>query len=596
MDQRINDFSMTIATVNGSGSQSANNILMRSIFRMGVPVSGKNLFPSNIAGLPTWFSIRVNEKGYVARQKKADLVVAMNKDTFAEDVSRLKDGGLFFYNSGLRGVEPPQGVESIGIDFNALSKDVTDSIQLKKLLVNMIYVGVLTEIMSLPEEVVDATIEHQFKGKEKVFDINKKAVRVGREYVRSELTGRTWPYKVEQRELTQNKILIDGNTSGALGLVYGGCTFGAWYPITPSSSLAESFELYSHHLRTEATGSKRFSMVQAEDELSAITMVAGAGWAGSRAMTTTSGPGISLMAETIGLMYFAEIPGVIWDVQRMGPSTGLPTRTSQGDILAAARCSHGDTKHPVLLPASPAECFEMAQVALDLSEEAQTPVFVLSDLDVGMNFWMSERFTAPTEDFKRGKVLDKAALEQVGEFARYADRDGDGIPYRTLPGTEHDGAAYFTRGTGHTPEAKYSEDSDNYQALMDRLQKKWETMKTMVPAPEVRQQAGATVGVLYYGSTDIIMEELLSFFSDETVSTLRLKAYPFHKEVDRFLQNHERVLVIEQNQHGQMAELLRADYPQCANKIVTETNCDGMPLCPEVVAENIQQGGYFGHK
>ncbi len=594
MDQRINDFSMTIATVNGSGSQSANNILMRSIFRMGVPVSGKNLFPSNIAGMPTWFSIRANDKGFVGRQKMADLVVAMNKDTFDKDVKLLKPEGLFIYNSGLRGAEPPQGVESIGVDFNTLAKDVTDSIQLKKLLVNMIYVGLLTEMMGIPEEVVEETIEHQFKGKEKVYEINKKAVHTGREYVRTELAGRTFPLKIEKRELTKNKILIDGNTSGALGLVFAGCTFGAWYPITPSSSLAENFELYSHHLRTEPSGKKRFSMVQAEDELSAISMVVGAGWAGSRAMTATSGPGISLMSEAIGLMYFAEIPGLIWDVQRMGPSTGLPTRTSQGDVLAAAFCSHGDTKHPIFFPATPTECFEFAGLAFDLAEQAQTPVFVLSDLDIGMNFWMTDRFEYPAQPYNRGKVLNKEELEKVEAFARYADRDGDGIPYRTLPGTEHDKAAYFTRGTGHTPEAKYSEDSENYQNLMNRLTKKWQTIKTLVPAPVIDKKPGAKAGLIYYGSSDIVIEEVLDYLSNETVSTLRLKAYPFHKDVLSFVESHEKIIVIEQNQQGQMAELLRMEFPQFANKIVSETNCDGMPLCPEVVAENLNQGGHLG--
>ncbi len=595
MDQRINDFSMTIATVNGSGSQSANNILMRSIFRMGVPVSGKNLFPSNIAGLPTWFSIRVNDKGFVGRQKHADLVVAMNKETITKDLELLKPEGLFIYNSGIRGAEPPQDRESIGVDFDALAKEVTDSIQLKKLLVNMVYVGLLTEMMGIPEEVVEATIEHQFKGKEKVFEINKKAVHAGREYVRAELAGKSWPLKVEKRQLTENKVLIDGNTSGALGLVYAGCTFGAWYPITPSSSLAENFELFSHQLRTESAGKKRFSMVQSEDELSAITMVAGAGWAGSRAMTATSGPGISLMSEAIGLMYFAEIPGLIWDVQRMGPSTGLPTRTSQGDVLAAARCSHGDTHHPIFFPSTPTECFEFASLAFNLAERAQTPVFVLSDLDVGMNFWMTDRFDFPDQPYDRGKVLSKEDLDKLGEFARYADRDGDGIPYRTLPGTEHDLAAYFTRGTGHTPEAKYSEDSENYQQLMDRLDRKWQTIKTLVPAPVVDPVDGAKVGIVFYGSTDVIMDELLSFYSDQKISTCRLKAYPFHKDVQAFIAKHDKILVIEQNQHGQMAELLRGEFPQFANKIAVETNCDGMPLCPEVVAENLNQGGFLGH-
>ena len=597
MSQRINDLSITVATVNGSGSQSANNILMRSIFKMGVPVSGKNLFPSNIAGLPTWFSIRACEKGYVARRSKSEIVVAMNKETLLEDFSQLAEGGVFLYNSALRvDVEQfPKDTKIIAVNFNDLCKEVTTSIQLKKLLVNMIYVGILTEILEIPEEVVGATIEHQFKDKEKVFEINKKAVHVGREYATTHLSELKGLWKVEERNLTQDKILIDGNTSGALGFVYAGCTFASWYPITPSSSLAENFEDFCNELRIDEKGNKKFSMIQAEDELSAISMVAGAGWAGSRAMTTTSGPGISLMAEAIGLMYFAEVPGVIWDVQRMGPSTGLPTRTSQGDVLAAVKCSHGDTRHPVFFPADPKECFEFAGLAFDLSERAQTPVFILSDLDLGMNFWMSDRFDYPEKPFDRGKVLTQKDLEKLGEFARYADKDGDGIPYRTLPGTQHDLGAYFTRGTGHTPEAKYSEKPDNYQQNMDRLDKKWETIKTLIPAPEITSSDQVKKGIIFYGSTDLVVDELMELLGSEKINLMRLKAYPFHNDVTGFLENNDEILVIEQNQHGQMTELLRSDYPQFANKITVETNCDGMPLCPEILAQELRQRSFYGH-
>ncbi len=597
MSQSVNDFSVTIATVNGSGSQSANNILMRTIFKMGVPVSGKNLFPSNIAGLPTWFSIRACQKGYVGRKPFSDIVIAMNKETLVTDFSYLREGGLFIYNSGLK-IEPselPQNYDILAIDFNELCKEVTTSIQLKKLLVNMIYVGVLTEILNIPEEVVAQTIEHQFKGKESVYEINKKAVHVGRNYVKENLNEKSWSFKVEKRDLTQDKILIDGNTSGALGFVYAGCSFASWYPITPSSSLAESFEEFCNQMRVTSDGQKHFSMIQAEDELSAISMVAGAGWAGSRAMTTTSGPGISLMSEAIGLMYFAEIPGVIWDVQRMGPSTGLPTRTSQGDILAAARCSHGDTQHPLFFPSTPKECFEFANLAFDLSEKAQTPVFVLSDLDLGMNFWMSDRFEYSDKPFERGKVLRKEDLEKIQKFARYADVDGDGIPYRTLPGTEHDLAAYFTRGTGHTPEAKYSEDPVNYQDLMNRLDKKWETIKAMVPAPVIKEGKSNKKGYVYFGSTDLIVEELVHLTGEADVSLMRLKAYPFHQDVKKFIADHDEVVVIEQNQQGQMTELLRGEFPQLAQKIFCETNCDGMPLSPELVAEKLKNRGNYVH-
>jgi 2-oxoglutarate/2-oxoacid ferredoxin oxidoreductase subunit alpha len=591
----INDFSLTIATVNGSGSQSANNILMRTLFRMGVPVSGKNLFPSNIAGLPTWFSIRVNEKGYVGRKAFNDVVIAMNKETIVEDLKLLKKGGIFIYNSKLKFEETlvPPSITSIAIDFDELCKEVTTSIQLKKLLINMIYVGVLSELLEIPEDVLGSTIEHQFKGKESVYSINKKAVHVGREFAQKSIDKKIWKYKVEKRSLNDNKILIDGNTSAALGMVYGGCSFAAWYPITPSSSLAEAFADYCHELRTDKDGKKRFAIVQSEDELSAISMVAGAGWAGSRAMTATSGPGISLMAETIGLMYFAEIPGVIWDVQRMGPSTGLPTRTSQGDILSAAHCSHGDTNHPIFFPSTPKECFEFAGMALDFAEKAQTPVFVLSDLDLGMNFWMSERFDYPEKAFDRGKLLSKEDLDKLDNFARYADVDGDGIPYRTLPGTHHDKAAYFTRGTGHTPEAKYSESSENYQELMNRLTRKWNTLKTMVPAPEITMDDNADVGLIYFGSTQLIIDELLNNFPKSKVNLCRLKSYPFHEDVDQFIKKQKKIIVLEQNQQGQMTELLRTYYPKAAASIIALTNCDGLPLCAEVLAAEFEKGGHF---
>ena len=598
MSQSINDFSITVATVNGSGSQSANNILMKSIFRSGLPVSGKNLFPSNIAGLPTWFSIRVNEKGYVGRKKFSDIFVAMNKQTFAEDLGKVTEGGLFIYNSGMKVDESiiPDHFTSLPINFTAISKEVTSSLQLKKLLINMVYVGVLAEVLGLAQETVDRVIEDQFKGKEAVFEINKKAVQAGRDYVRTELNQQSFRFAIESRDLVADKIMIEGNAAGALGLVYAGCSFMSWYPITPSSSLAEGFESFCHKLRITEQGQHNFSVVQAEDELSAITMVAGAGWAGTRAMTTTSGPGVSLMAETIGLMYFAEIPGLIWDVQRMGPSTGLPTRTSQGDILSAAHCSHGDTKHPIYFPATPKECFELAGHAFDLSEKAQTPVFVLTDLDLGMNTWMSEPFDFPEQPLDRGKLVTKEDLDQKGEFARYADTDGDGIPYRTLPGTAHDLAAYFTRGTGHTPEALYSEDAENYQNLLNRLDRKWETMKTMVPSPEVVHGDGKDLGILYFGSTDLVIPEFLDGLNlDQAPGLCRIKAFPFHQDVSDFIDQYDSVIVIEQNQSGQMLELLRNDYPQWAHKMQAFTTCDGLPLSPEVMVERFQKEVRHGH-
>ena len=591
MTNRINDFSISVATVNGSGSQSANNILMRSLFAMGLPVSGKNFFPSNIAGLPTWFSIRVSEKACLGRQRQSDIFVAMNKDTLLQDFEWLKEDGFFIYNSNLKFDRDllPRGRNLVGVPFSELVKEVSPSIQLKKLLVNMIYVGVLGQWLGIPENMVLETVKRQFRSKQSVYDINKKAVQTGFNYARS--NKQIWPYLVEERTITKDQILIDGNTSAALGLIYGGCTFGAWYPITPSSSLAENFENYCQKLRVNDKGEKFYSLIQVEDELAAISMVAGAGWAGSRAMTATSGPGVSLMAETIGLMYFAEVPGVIWDVQRMGPSTGLPTRTSQGDILSAAYCSHGDTRHPIFFPSSPEECFEFAFQALDLSEKAQTPVFVLSDLDLGMNSWVSDRFNFPDRAFDRGKVLNREDLEKRDEFARYRDVDGDGICYRTLPGTEHDLAAYFTRGTGHTPEAQYSERADNYQALLDRLSRKWETIKTLVPPPEIHREPGVSTGLVYFGSTGQIVEELLLNLGTP-LGFMDLKAYPFHRNVETFLKEHERIFVVEQNQQGQMARLLCSDYPKWADRIVSITHCDGLPPCSEVFADKIRKGGF----
>lgn len=584
---KVNDFSISIATVNGSGSQSSNNILMRSIFRMGVPVEGKNIFPSNIAGLPTWFSIRVNEMGYTSREEKSDIFVAMNPETFAQDLEKLKPGGWLIYNKTKKIDESliPETMNSLGIDFNALVSEVSKSIQLKKLLVNIVYVGVLAELLQIPDDILEETIRYQFKGKEKVFQVNHDALCAGRNFIKNQWKG-NWFYQVKTSDKAKGKILIDGNAAAALGLVFGGCSFASWYPITPSSSLAEGFVNYCEKFRIDDQG-KKYAVVQAEDELSAITMVAGAGWAGSRSMTVTSGPGISLMSETIGLMYFAEIPGVIWDVQRMGPSTGLPTRTSQGDVLACANLSHGDTQHPVLFPSNPQECFEFAQEALDLAEEAQTPVFVLSDLDIGMNTWISDPFEYPKNNFKRGKVLGAEQLEKMESFGRYEDVDGDGIPYRTHPGTEHDLAAYFTRGTGHTPTASYSEDNKNYEQLLDRLEKKWQTIKSLVPKPEYEEVTGAHQLIVYYGSTRAVISELKSNL--DKVSFMRLKAFPFHQDVAKTISKYDRIVVVEQNKQGQLATLLRKEFPNLASRVSSVTNYDGFTISEPSVRKMMQR-------
>jgi 2-oxoglutarate ferredoxin oxidoreductase subunit alpha len=481
---QINDFVIQVATTNGSGSQSSNNILVRALFRMGLPVGGKNLFPSNIQGLPTWFSIRVNPQGFVGRKSHSDILVSMNPSTLLEDVKNLSAGGVLIYNSDAGAYEAPEGsnIMVLPVPFKKLAAPATDSVKLRKLLINMVYVGLLAELLGIEASCLESAVADQFAGKESVIGINTKAIEAGQVYAREHLASLDFPYRLKYLgSVNQDKILIDGNSASALGLVFGGCSFVSWYPITPSSSLVETFEAYARQYRRDAAGKANYAVVQAEDELAAISMVLGAGWAGARAMTSTSGPGISLMAEAAGLAYYAEIPAVIWDVQRVGPSTGLPTRTLQGDVLSAHTLSHGDGRHVVLFPASVGECFEFGQLSLDLAEQLQTLVFVLSDLDLGMNFHMAPRFEPPSKPFQRGKVLGKEDLEKRQAFARYADEDGDGIPYRTLPGTAHPLAAYFTRGTGHDTEARYSESPEDYRRNMDRLMRKWETARHLVP-------------------------------------------------------------------------------------------------------------------
>ncbi|MCB9073454.1 MAG: 2-oxoacid:acceptor oxidoreductase subunit alpha [Bdellovibrionaceae bacterium] len=589
----LENISITIGTVNGSGSQSANVILQRAIFRMGVAVVGKNLFPSNIAGLPTWFIIRANTKGYSSIEPKSDIVVALNPQTANEDLQHLKPHGLYIYNSSVKLTRPiPEGCTAVSIDFTKLAGQVVESIKIKKLLTNMVYVGVLCEILGIPQDIINTTISDQFSGKDNVIDMNQKAVQSGREYAR-QIPELNTSKKLSPSDLNKNKILIDGNTAAALGSVFAGCTFASWYPITPSSSLAENFEMYAHCLLKDDNQKNKFAMVQAEDELSAVCMVAGAGWAGARAMTATSGPGISLMSEAAGLMYFAEIPGVIWNVQRAGPSTGLPTRTMQGDILSTSQLSHGDTRHVMLFPASPCECFDFATRAFNLAEELQTLVFVLSDLDLGMNHWTCKDLNYPTEPIRRGKILNKEALDKVSEFRRYADVDGDGIPYRTLPGTEHPHAGYFTRGTGHNDAAKYSEDPTTFEKLLDRLNKKWNTAKTMVPAPDIDKRTDK-VGLVTYGSTHSMIAELRDKLAAQNVecSTLRIKAYPFTEEVRQFIDGHEKIFVLEQNRDGQMLKLLAMEYPYLAGKMKSVLKYDGWPVRAESFVEGVLHGNH----
>lgn len=590
---QVNDFVVTVATANGSGSQSANNIFARSLFRMGVPVGAKNLFPSNIQGLPTWFTIRANEQGFTARKKLADVVVAMNSQTVLEDLQKVRPGGWFFINSEIRVPETSlrNDVHTVQIPFRDIVAPLSSSIKLRKLLNNVIYVGILAELLQIPDETLHGVVDHQFKGKTDLIDTNKKALDAGRTYAREHLKELNFPFRAEARpEVAQDKVFIDGNTSAAMGLIFGGCTFVSWYPITPSSSLVENFAALAEKYRLDENGKRNFAVVQAEDELASAAMVLGAGWAGARAMTATSGPGLSLMSEAAGLAYYAEIPSVIWNVQRVGPSTGLPTRTMQGDLLAAYYLSHGDTKHVVLLPGTPNECFEFGQLAFDLAEQLQTLVIVLSDLDIGMNFHAAQKFSYPEKPFARGKVLSAEELEKV-EFQRYQDCDGDGIPYRTLTGTSHPQAAYFTRGTGHDTAGRYSEDPEVYRENMERLSRKFQTAARLVPQPVSDIRPDIKIGFLVYGSSHEAVGEARYILQQEGLNTncMRIRALPLTTAVEEFLNHHDRVYVIEQNRDAQLMTILRSEMPQYWNKCRSVLHFDGLPLDAETICEQVRQ-------
>src|SRR5690348_15506131 len=495
----VNDMSIQVATVNGSGSQSSNTVLLRSIFQMGVPVSGKNMFPSNIAGLPTWYTIRANKNGYIGRKKEIDFLVAMNPETAVEDTMSLAPGASVLYDEPLALHKLRDDLLFYAVPYDKLVAAVCPEAKLRKLVKNMVYVGVVASLLTIDMAEVEKAIRKQSAKKAKAANLNLAAAQAGFDYAKANLEKRGVFY-IERMDKTAGKIIIDGNSAAALGCMFAGCTVVTWYPITPSSSLVETMIEYMKEYRIGPDGKATFAIVQAEDELAAIGMVIGAGWAGARSMTATAGPGISLMAEFAGLAYYVEVPAVIWDIQRVGPSTGLPTRTSQGDILFAAFLSHGDTKHVLLFPSSVGECFDIAQDAFNLAEQFQTLVFVMSDLDLGMNNWMSDPFPYPTTPIKRGKVLGKEDLDRLGGFARYKDVDGDGIGYRTLPGTDHPAAAYFARGSGHNEKAQYSERPDDFERNMERLNRKFETARSFVPRPEVFT-GKSKIGIIGYGTS-----------------------------------------------------------------------------------------------
>jgi 2-oxoglutarate ferredoxin oxidoreductase subunit alpha len=586
----VNDFSIQVATVNGSGSQSANSVLLKSIFGMGVPVSGKNLFPSNIAGLPTWFTIRASKDGYVARKKYIDLLVAMNPETAREDILALPTGGVAVYDESLNLKQYRDDVVCYPVPFDKITAAVCPEAKLRKLVRNMVYVGVMAQLLDIDMDKVHAALQKQFAKKQKALDLNFGAVKAGADYFVQNHTKQD-PFFIEPMNATTGKIVIDGNAACGLGAVFAGVTVVAWYPITPSTSVVEATIEYLKKFRVTEDGKATFAVVQAEDELAAIGMVLGAGWSGARSMTATSGPGISLMAEFSGLGYFAEIPGVIFDVQRTGPSTGMPTRTSQADLLSTAFLSHGDTKHIVLLPGSVKECFEFGYKAFDLAERIQTPVFVLSDLDLGMNNWMSDPFIYPETPLDRGKVLSADDLNRLGGFARYQDVDGDAIGYRTLPGTDHPKAAYFTRGSGHNSKAGYTERPEEYVEVMERLARKFENARKLVPGPIVERSTGSKIGIIAYGTSHYAIVESLDEIKksyDQDFDYLRVRAYPFAEEIHEFVAAHDRIYVVEQDRDGQLASLLKLDLPaEQVVKLRSILHYNGLPIDAQSVTSEL---------
>ncbi|MBP1634788.1 MAG: korA [Acidobacteria bacterium] len=593
----VNDFSIQVATVNGSGSQTANLVLLRSIFQTGIPVSGKNLFPSNIAGLPTWFTIRASRHGYIARRKETDILVAMNPDTAREDVASLRPGAAVVYDAPLRLEAVRDDVVCYPVPFDKIVAAVCPDARLRKLVRNMIYDGVLARLLGIDLAQMRRALGRQLGRKAKAVALNEAALDAGFEYAGTNLEKRD-PFFIEPMDETAGKILIDGNAAAAIGAMMAGVTVVTWYPITPSSSLCESLTGYMRAHRVDReTGKATFAIVQAEDELSALGMALGAGWAGARSMTATSGPGISLMAEFTGLGYFAEVPAVIFDIQRAGPSTGLPTRTAQGDILSTAVLSHGDTRHPMLFPASVGEAYGMAVEAFDLAERLQTPVFVMSDLDLGMNLWMSDPFPYPDRPLDRGKRLTPEVLAGMGEWGRYRDVDGDGVPWRTVPGDEL--PASFCRGSGHNERGQYSERPADYEATLDRLARKLETARRLVPAPAVEEEDGAEVAVIGFGTSHWGIAESRDQLRREAglrTSYLRLRGFPFPPEVGAFVRRHRRVYVVEQNRDGQMAGLLSLDLgAEAAARLRAVRHYDGLPLDARTITDAIlaqeRQGG-----
>ncbi len=588
---RVNDFSIKIATVNGTGSASANTLLMKSIFRSGIPVMGKNYFPSNIQGLPTWYEIRVTKDGHVARSGKIDLMVAMNPETYARDVKEVEPGGYLVYDSTWPrpALLKREDVTVIGVPLAQLCNENFNGVRTRILMKNICYAGVLAALLELDLGHIRTLLAETYAKKPQLVESNMKAIQLGYDYARTHFPC-PLPLRVQKMDRTAGHIMIDGNTAAALGCIFAGATVAAWYPITPSTSLMDAFKMFADRMRVDKqTGRKNFAFIQAEDELAAVGMVIGAMWNGARAFTATSGPGISLMNEFLGLAYYAEVPAVIFDIQRVGPSTGMPTRTQQGDIMLCAYASHGDTRHVCLYPADPEECFYMAVQAFDLAERLQTPVMVLSDLDIGMNDWMC-RDLKWDDGYRpdRGKVLGKEEVLKLEKFYRFIDKDGDGITYRTLPGV-HPKAAYFTRGSGHNQYGAYTEDSADYQAVLDRLMKKWASARRYLPRAVIDATAGSKVGIVSVGSGDGAIREAMDVLKERGVALdyMRIRSFPFTEDVERFLAAHELLFVVEQNRDAQLRALLTLETAVDKSKLRSLLHYSGLSISSSFIVEGV---------
>jgi len=588
-DRIVNDFSITVGTVNGSGSSTANNTILRAIFKMGIPVSGKNLFPSNIQGLPTWYTIRVNKDGFTARRDEREIVIAINPASFEKDVASLVPGGVLFYEDSIKAPITREDITVYPMPIKQIVRsDPNVPSNLRDLVGNMVYVGILAQMIGMDLETIRAALTFHFKGKAKPVELNFNAASAGAEWAKANLEKKD-PYYLKAMSATNGMIMADGNTAAALGAIYGGVQYVGWYPITPATSLAETLNEYLPKLRKDENGKATYAIIQTEDELAAIGSCVGAGWAGLRAMTSTSGPGLSLMTEFAGMAYFAEVPLVVWDIVRMGPSTGLPTRTSQGDLSFVANMGHGDTDALMLLPGSVNECFQFGWQAFDIAERLQAPVFVMSDLDLGMNQWMTTPFEYPDRPMDRGKVLWEQDLEKSdGKWGRYLDVDGDGIPYRTLPGNRHPASSYFTRGTGHDEYAKYSEEPQVWIRMMARLKKKYETAKQYLPKPVI-DGSGSKVGIIAFGSTEPAVREARALLAEKGIQTdfLRLRAIPFAPEVTDFISAHETVYVVEMNRDAQLHQMLTLKHVPQASKLTAIAFNDGLPPTAQWIFNDI---------